>query len=466
MIMQKVNVISKIITGLVTAFLFLLCACSSDRSGTYSRIKRGIDQIWIVNTHEHFNTEAGRMASDVDFFTLVEGYLLSDMTSSGMTGEERIFIKDGNIPVEDRWKVFYPHWQKVKNTGYGRSLSHTVKGLFEIDVIDDDTFPLINRKMLETNEKEGWYNHVLKDKSRIDLTIIDPLGSYTHADTVFPAEFFVKVRRFDNFVTVNEINITAIEQLYGERITTLSDYLNALDIAFERAVEEEGIVGVKSGLAYHRKIHYEDVPAEKAGSLFSKFHEYSQRLDTDDQKLLEDFMMHQVIERAVKYDLPIQFHTGILTGNFNKNPIGNTNAVHLTNLFRKFRDGKFILFHGNFPYMDELSYLAKHYPNVYIDMCWMHIVSPPASKRYLEEWLLTVPSNKIMAFGGDYTIAELTHGHSLMARQTVAEVLTKMVHDGHVTEEEAMVLAERILKRNALDLFKIEKADNQWRRIL
>jgi uncharacterized protein len=465
MTMQKANVIS-LFTGLVPAILLLFCACSSDRSGTYSSLKSGIDQIWIVNTHEHFNTEAGRMASDVDFFTLVEGYLLSDLTSSGMPREDRIYIKDGNIPVEDRWKVFYPHWQKVKNTGYGRSLSQTVKGLFDINVIDDNTFPDINRKMLETNKKQGWYKHVLKDKSRIGLTIIDPLGSYTHADTVFPAEFFVKVRRFDNFVTVNENNIAAIGQQYGQQINNLSDYLNVLDIAFKKAVEVEGIVGVKSGLAYHRKIHYEDVPAHRAGSLFSKLHENSQRLDSDEQKLLEDFMMHQVIERAVKYDLPIQIHTGILTGNFNNNPIGNTNAVHLSNLFQKFREGKFILFHGNFPYMDELSYLAKHYPNVYIDMCWMHIVSPSASKRYLEEWLLTVPSNKIMAFGGDYTVTELTHGHSLMARQTVAEVLTKMVHGGHVTEEEALVLAERILKKNALDLFKLEKADDQWRRKL
>ena len=107
--------------------------------------------------------------------------------------------------------------------------------------------------------------------------------------------------------------------------------------------------------------------------------------------------------------------------------------------------------------------LAKHYPNVYIDMCWMHIISPAASKRYLEEWLLTVPSNKIMAFGGDASV-EWTYGHSVIARINVTEVLTKMVNDGYYSESEAITIAEKILRTNAIELFNLEKSDNQWRR--
>ncbi len=113
--------------------------------------------------------------------------------------------------------------------------------------------------------------------------------------------------------------------------------------------------------------------------------------------------------------------------------------------------------------MAELSYLAKQYPNVYIDMCWMYIISPSESKRYLEEWLYTVPSNKIMAFGGDCSV-EWAYGHSVMARKIITETLVKMVNDGCYTENEAIVIATRILRNNAIDLYKLEKINNDWGR--
>jgi len=178
---------------------------------------------------------------------------------------------------------------------------------------------------------------------------------------------------------VRRENIAAIEKHYRESISLLSDYLNILDIAFKKAIDEEGIIGIKSEIAYYRTLHFEDVPRNETELLFRKVI-MSQTLDKSDQKKLEDFMMHQVIEHAVKYELPIQIHTGILAGNFNNNPIQNANATNLINLFLKYREAKFVLFHGNFPYMGELAYLAKQYPNVYIDMCWMHIVAPSASK--------------------------------------------------------------------------------------
>lgn len=46
----------------------------------------------------------------------------------------------------------------------------------------------------------------------------------------------------------------------------------------------------------------------------------------------------------------------------------------------------------------ELSTLAKKSRNVYLGMCWLYIISPSKSERYLHEWLETVPANKIRAF--------------------------------------------------------------------
>lgn len=444
----------------------LMYSCNTGESGVHSRIKSAVNNIRIVNTHEHFNTEADRLISDVDFFTLVSGYLQADLVSSGMSNEELAFMMDTKNPDKERWDLFNKYRNNVKTTGYSICFNKTVEGLFGVSEINENTFRVINEQMAASNLKEGWFKHVLSDKSGIDVTVVDPLGKNAQDVSVYPADFFVTVRRFDNFVRVNKNNVAAIENQYGKSVNSLSDYLNALDKAFEKAVNEDRIVAIKSGLAYSRKLYYEDVPEDKAEVLFSAFINSSRVLNSIEQKMLDDFMMHQVIGRAEKYDLPIQIHTGILSRNFNNsNPIENTNAIHLSNLFLKYRKAKFIIFHGSYPYMAELSYLAKHFPNVYIDMCWMYIISPLASKNYLEEWLLTVPSNKIMGFGGD-TSVEWALGHSVMAREIITDVLVKMVEEGNCTEPDAIKIAERILRENAIEIFKLKKTGNNWGRAL
>lgn len=428
----------------------------------HKRISEAVDKIWLIDSHEHFTTEAGRRAMEVDFFNLVIGYLQGDLVSSGMSNEELQIMLDKKRRDAERWKIFETYWKNVRNTGYGQCLLTAVQGLFGIDDINEKTFPEINRRMKETNHMKDWYQRALKDKSKIDVSIIDPLGAFSHPDTVYDSRFFVKVRRFDNFVIINTASIINFEKHYSRKISSLDDFLGILDETFENAVNKEGIVGIKSGLAYIRILRYDEVTQNEAEVIFSKLLQ-TQKLTHDENKKLEDFLMHQVIARAENYNLPIQIHTGILSRNFNSNPIGNTNAVHMHNLFLKFRNAKFVIFHGSFPYMNELSYLAKHFPNVYIDMSWMHIISPAASKQYLEEWLVTVPSNKIMAFGGDASI-EWTYGHSVMARKAVTQVLTKLVNDGYFTVDDAVEIAERVLRTNALDLFMIEKIDGNWRR--
>jgi len=53
-----------------------------------------------------------------------------------------------------------------------------------------------------------------------------------------------------------------------------------------------------------------------------------------------------------------------------RNDIAKTNAVLMRPLLELYKDVKFDLFHGNWPYLGELLYLAKSYPNVAIDCCW------------------------------------------------------------------------------------------------
>jgi predicted TIM-barrel fold metal-dependent hydrolase len=162
-------------------------------------------------------------------------------------------------------------------------------------------------------------------------------------------------------------------------------------------------------------------------------------------------MFHQVVRLAEAHKFPFQIHTGLLAGNACF--VENTNPKLLANLFHLYPGVKFDLFHIGYPYQEELGVLVKLFPNVYADFCWAHIISPPGSRRTLDEYLETVPVNKIMGFGGDYRFPELTYAHAKIARSNVAHVLTAKVESGLFSEDQALEVGRFLLRDNALKLF-------------
>ncbi len=455
----------KIILNLAILFVSsLFFSCSNSNNNVQTRIKLAVDSIRMIDTHEHLISEKGRLTMTTDFFYLFKGYIKYDLVSAGMDEETVDFVYNPENPLEERWSKFYPYWLKTKNTANAQYVLIAVKDLYGIDDINEDTYKTINEKVLESNH-EGWYNYVLKEKSGIDISILDPLDRFSSIDPVIREEFFVSVKRFDNFVRFGKRFLEGKEKQLDIKINSLNALLNVLDSEFQNAIKNNKIVGIKSGLAYGRILYYADVPFPEAEKLFNKKINTEQKLSPDESKKLQDFMMHQVIGNAEKYDLPVQIHTGILAGNNRQNPISNTNSTNLYNIFLKFPKVKFVIFHGSYPYMAELGVLAKHFPNVYIDMCWMYIISPEASRQYLMEWLLTVPSNKIMAFGGDFGMVEGVYGHSVLARKIVAEVLSEMVMKEYLLESDAVLIANRILRKNALELYKLQKQGKYYQRV-
>jgi len=129
------------------------------------------------------------------------------------------------------------------------------------------------------------------------------------------------------------------------------------------------------------------------------------------------------------------------------------NAGDLCPLLKDFPDTTFVLMHIGYPYQDEAIALAKHYRNVTIDMCWAWIINPMASIRFVKEFLLAAPANKLFTFGGDYLTVENIYGHSKIARLGLTQALTELVEEGWIPREEIPVLVERIMRQNALEKF-------------
>lgn len=419
------------------------------RKGYEQRIRAYLDTMKIVDTHEHLVSQKGIAGSTrCDFMLLFHQYSDDDIKSAGMS--KPIFeklLKD-SLTILQKWEILQPYWEKSFNTAYNRAALLAADRLFGIKNIDKSTVTELSVKINQAYQTD-WYKTVLKDKCRIEFMINDD----TNRSFGDPA-MMRYTQRFDYFRINSKSKVDKLAKQYGAPITTLDDLVNSLNSEFEKAMKK-GFTTIKSPDAYFRSLNYEDVPKEKAEAVFSMILKSQENEMIFDQiKPLSDYLMHRMLDLALKYHKPVQLHTGLQAGDGNY--IMNSNPALLANLFLKYRDVQFILLHGGYPYGGEFASLAKNFRNVYIDLCWVYIISPSYGERFLHEWLETIPANKIMAFGGDYENVENIYGHLLFARQIVSKVLSAKVRDGYFTEEEAMLIAKMIMHDNAVSLFQLK----------
>jgi predicted TIM-barrel fold metal-dependent hydrolase len=117
---------------------------------------------------------------------------------------------------------------------------------------------------------------------------------------------------------------------------------------------------------------------------------------------------------------------------------------------------RFNLLHGGLPFVDEAGTLAKYFPNVTVDMAWMHVISPDISVRALCDWVDLVPRNKVMGFGGDYLVVEKVYGHLVLARENLARALAAKVEQGALRRQEASAWARALLWDNPRALYRLD----------
>ena len=421
--------------------------------------------IGIVDTHEHLEVESDRLSRPQDpMFIFLSHYLSTDFYSAGLSSEDLAILRDYRRPWVERWPLFEAYWDYVKTTGYGQVIRIAIRDLYGIDDITRDTYPKLVEAM--TNRaKPGFYNWVL-DKANISRVILDHGDNLQHTIERFDKSRFSGVIRFESFIYVKNFrDLMDVSRRLKAPIHSLADYENAL----RRYIREvlPNYLGVKTSiLAYEYSLKIEYVTFSEAeyalkaiigGREAPRQHQPS----LDEVKPLHDYLFRVVLSEVEAMGKPIQIHTGIQEDDPIGNPhiptnvLQNANPVHLVNLFKEYPNVKFILFHASYPYSREAGVLAKQWPNVYLDLCWMHEINPRAYADVLGEWLEMVPNNKIMAFGGDYIFIEGTYGASVLARRIVGEVVEEKVSKGHWDRQDAERVARRVLRENAERVFKI-----------
>jgi len=305
---------------------------------------------------------------------------------------------------------------------------------------------------------------MLRDKCKIKTVLLNvetlnkEYDSREERSIYCDREFFSPVYRIENLIFPKFwSDIEKIEKQSGIRITSFSRWLEAAEIIIEKAYSME-TVALKTNLAYIRSLKYERTGRSDAEKGFNSIFSTKHMPDWHERPVLagkafQDYLFHFILDIANRKNLIIQIHTGMQEGN--GNILSNSNPVLLTNLFLEYPDVTFDIFHMGYPYQNELTVLAKNFANVFIDMCWAHIISPNASVNALLEWFDTVPLNKISAFGGDYLFIDGVYGHLKLAQHDVAKAIS-IKEEGLFDIDKAKEVAGMLFHDNPKNIFRLK----------
>jgi predicted TIM-barrel fold metal-dependent hydrolase len=220
------------------------------------------------------------------------------------------------------------------------------------------------------------------------------------------------------------------------------------------ARQDAGFVGLKLATAYVRSFDIQDVDRDEAEDAYRALHG-STGVDPVAYQRLADYLVYEIAEFAMKRELPIQVHTGI----GHSEPglrLAHADPMALESFLANPRLNrlKIVLMHGGFPFTDTLTALATSHGNVFVDFSMMAHIHVGMLRRLMEEWLETLPANKVM-FGTDTTAPEHHIASSLRARRLLDEVFEGGVRSGLWTPRQVDWLAERVLSQNTADVYQV-----------
>jgi uncharacterized protein len=423
-------------------------AQDAKQTDEYRRIRVNLDATPAIDTHEHLRP----------FDKLIQFHQASPGTGVTLHSlwQTSYWTRLRRVPPWPEDKSFQTWWQAARDTfqdGHANSVYRYLLPAFrdlygfDFETLTDEQARRLNEQILKNYQDEAWIKQVILERANIELMLVDSYWTPFDFKTYWPFE--VRVLRVDSLLRgfhPSELE-HALEDPYdfarrrNLALKTFDDYLALVERIFAEA-KQQGVVCLKTGMAYKRDLLFAKVSKEQASEAFGQ---PRNALTAQQVRDFEDFMLWRLTELSAQFELPFQIHTGNAR-------IEGSNPMLLLNLIESNPKTKFILFHGGFPWVGETGAIAFRHRNVWVDSCWLPTLSYTMAKRAYQEWLEVIPSDRIL-WGGDGVNAESIYGATVMTRQCLAEALAEKVIRGELRGPQAERIGRQILRENALKLF-------------
>ncbi len=391
----------------------------------------------VVDAHEHLAPERVRVSQDMDVLDLFIHYTKTDFLCAGMSSDEWNRMHNKQIPRPERWAILAKYLRDVRYGSYARPAFIYARHL-GYDDISENNYEEISER-LRTDNKPGIYRRIMVDMCNIRAAL-------TQANrTDYDQEFLIPLMPLDTYADIRSWK--TVEKRagdVGEKADTLDDFLEVARKGLKKWIGER-VVGLKM-------VSRPYCPPDR-GQAVATYDDlkHNPARELPEMNPLKDYLMEQVLEMAAELDLVVAVHTG-MWGDFR-----TLDPKHMIRIFGAHPRTRFDMYHMGMPWVREAGVIGKNFPNVWLNLCWCHIISPEMTCSALNEWMDLIPVNKIIGFGGDYgKPVEKVYGHLMMAREDIARVLATRIERGLLGTDEALEIARKWFYENPKELYRLK----------
>ena len=409
----------------------------------------------LCDTHEHLNKERDWVEggpADV-LCDLFGNYVPADLISAGASPEAvQALTRPEAGDLESRMCGVDPAWRAIRHTGYGEAVRILAEEIYGMPPDWGAADLEAAQARLADWRRPGGRRRLLEEAGGIDHTQTDDGCWPCLPDASGPGFFFYDITwaAFCN----GDVRAADLAEETGVTVGDLSSLRQAMAAIFDKYAP--CAIAVKAQHAYSRTLRWrERTDAEAAAALEAVLSKGHGNVPEETRLTLGDWCWARGVELAIEHDLPFKLHTGYYAGN-DRMPVSRIHGGNLCALLARYLDCRFVLMHIAYPYGDELVALAKHYRNVYADLCWAWSIDPFSSVDFVRRFLHAAPVNKLFGFGGDTRWPTSASAYAIQARRWLTRALQAEVEDGLMSEAEAMAAASRLMRDNQYDCFRVE----------
>ncbi len=410
-----------------------------------------IQTLKIINTHEHLNKEASFVENGPDILgDLFDNYVAADLRVAGASEEALKRLLDRQEPdLEKRWSGIASAWASCQHTGYGEavcSIARDVYGLDEITLAGLEQAADKARQLRQPGERL----RILRDEGGYDHVQVDDFVWACVPDVSGP-DFFLYDISWENFAN-GDLRLADLHASTGIEVRDLATLREAMAALFQQYAG--CAIAIKTQHAYSRTLLWQERSDSEIQPLLEKSlagHE----LTLAETLTLGDWGLARGIELAIEHNLPVKIHTGYYAGQ-GYMPVERIKPGHLSGLLIHYPQARFVLMHIGYPYQQEMIALAKHFPNVWVDMCWSWSIDPYSAADFVRRVIHAVPTNKVFAYGGDTFWPNASVAYSRQMRRWLTVALQAEIGAGWLTEAQAMQVAQQFLYDNQRACFDID----------
>lgn len=300
-----------------------------------------------------------------------------------------------------------------------------------------------------------WVNTLARD-AHLEQAIVDityPITAWKTKKFITQAELDRYYEDIDSYTIHKELRFEYIYDPLISKELSFQAFLEEYYAAVDAAVTKEKPVTFKSVIGYITGL---DVGHPSRSEAEIAYYRYLQAPeDFANEKVLRDFMLHDSMNLCLKYDLPLQIHTG--SGNTPLCRLTKMNPLLLHDFLSEEKNRKVttIILHCGYPFLREAAYVVSHFGQVHLDVSQMVYHAGLAAESGFKELMETCPFTKVLFASDGGGIPEHTWYSAKYFKRALSRALGYYVEMGVFGEETAREYASLVLSGNAKRIYKL-----------